>query len=274
MQDVNLQVNRPSSPASILARWIDDNHLSQKQAARELRWKEPEISMIRTNRRPISERMANDLARTLKHLPGHEQWTAQDWLELQRQFNEWTKTAHGLSETWQTRAKTERVGVLCDDDIIEAVRAGALKIDPFNESYVQPASYDLTAATLTWFGRRDSSGQRLQLNISETQSAKLLPGERVRIDAREHLHIPVNMSARVAAVGSLVHMGVLCAFGIQLDPGWSGQPFFTLFHQGDEDIEIGLEDACVSVEFQFLQRTPKNPFVEPRSEKFAGRSDR
>jgi len=273
MDSANSQTVRPPSPAAILAHWIDSLALSQKAAARELQWKEPELSMILANRRPISERMARDLARTLADLPDYAGWTADDWLACQKTFQEWARASESAADTW--RAKPDRFGVLSDIDICEAVSAGALKIDPFSETFVQPASYDLTASVLTWFNRRNKYGERHRVEISEDRWATLAPGESVHVLARETLHIPVNMTARLAAVGYLVERGVLCAFGIQLDPGWEGRPFFTLSHQGAEDIEIGFHDACVSIEFQFLQRPPKNPFGKaPRPERFMGRKDR
>jgi len=274
MRDANSQIEeRPVSPAIVLSQWIRAGNLTQKQAARELYWREPELSMILTNRRFVSERMAGDLARVFKDTSPYQGWSATDWLNLQKKFINWTKTAQGASEA--RRSKGEPVGILCDTDIYEAVEAEVLKIEPFNEMCVQPASYDLTAGILTWFGRFERDGERRQVEISDEKWATLAPGESVRVDAREVLEIPTNMTARVACVGDLVHKGVLCAFGIQLEPGWKGRPFFTLFHQGDEDIEIGPEDACVSVEFQFLQRTPKNPFGKAlRPERFAGRGAR
>jgi plasmid maintenance system antidote protein VapI/deoxycytidine triphosphate deaminase len=264
---------RPRSPAGVLSKWIEANGLSQKAAARALQWKEPELSMILANRRPISERMARDLARTLRDMPEFEGWIAEDWMELQKSFLEWTKTSEGARETW--RAKGERVGVLCDTDILDAINAGILKIEPFRETSVQPASYDLTAGTLTWFGRRNKDGQRPRFVVSDGKWATLAPGETVHVVARERFLMPVNMTARLVAVGYLVERGVLCAFGIQMEPGWEGQPYFTLFHQGDEDIEIGSDDPCVSVEFQFVHRPPKSPFGKaPRKERFLGRGER
>jgi deoxycytidine triphosphate deaminase/plasmid maintenance system antidote protein VapI len=273
MDSANSQTVRPLSPAAILSHWIDSNGLSQKAAARELQWKEPELSMILANRRPISERMARDLARTLADLPDYAGWTPDDWLACQKTFQEWARTSQGAAETW--RARSDRFGILSDIDISEAVSAGALKIDPFRDSSIQPASYDLTVSVLTWFNRRNKYGERHRVEILEDRWATLAPGETVHVLARETLHIPVNMTGRLAPVGHLVERGVLCSFGIQLDPGWDGPPFFVLSHQGSEEIDIGFHDPCVSVEFHFLQRPPQNPFGRsPRPERFTGRKDR
>ena len=212
--------------------------------------------MVLTGKRPISDRIANELARALVNEPGFGGWTAQKWMDLQRSYLEWSKSRQQMKDAWMSRAN--RVGILCDAGIEEAASVGALGIEPFDRMFVQPASYDLKAGTLEWFGRFEN-GQRRMATISQDATALIVPGDRVRVVAKEKISMPDNLVARLAAVGALVWKGVSCVFGIQLEPGWVGHPFFTLSHQGDEDIEIGPDDPVVSVEFHFLPQTPESP---------------
>lgn len=263
---------RPLSPAAALAAWIEETGYNQKNAALELQWADSELSTVLTNRKKISDRMARDMARVLDQLPAYKGWTAQHWLDVQKNFLRWTKTPKGAAAMWQER--TERVGVLCDIDICELAEADVLKINPFDKSRVQPASYDLAAGTLSWFGRRDRNNDARRVELADVQTTILAPGETVLVLAREHFEIPNFISARVAPVGSLVELGILFSFGIQMDPGWKGQPFFTLSHHGDEPIDIDADSICASIEFQFLQRVPKRPFGQQRPDNFAGRETR
>lgn len=255
---VNLALRTPQSPLETITRWIEINGYSQKEAARMLQWKEPELSMVLGSKRMVSERMAHDLARVMADMPGFEGWTWEDWMKMQRDYLVWARSTEGAAEIW--KAKAPRTGILCDADILEALESRALRIEPFNKKFIQPASMDLIAQRVTWFGPRQQDGERLAFVVSEDRPAILKPGSTVRVVAREYFHMPDNLVARLAPVGSLVEYGVLYSFGIQLEPGWKGHPFFVLSHQGDEEIEITAQEGCVSVEFQFLPRVPLAPY--------------
>ena len=250
-----------TSPATVIAQWIESEGMSKKDAALALQWKPPELSMILSGVRPISERMARDLAETLSDIPQFKGWTPEDWMELQREYNVRAKSPDAEFEFW---AAKERGGTLCDADILDSVKSGLLRIEDFDENAVQPASYDPKPGTITWYRRRDKNGNRLTVKLEGDAEEVITPGQTAMIETKEKFRMPPNMVGRLASAGWLVDAGVQFTFGLHLEPGWVGHPFFLLTHNGDEDIKIGAAYVCASIEFEFLQRPARKPFGSRR----------
>src|SRR5260221_10300257 len=105
---------------------------------------------------------------------------------------------------------------LSNVEIRQAVKAGQVLITPFDDSMLQPASYDLkigkVAATIPKNG-----DPRIDL---ENERVLLVPGYAPAVIwTLEELQLPLDMVGHFGVKSSLSRRGLFTSIGIQVDPG-------------------------------------------------------
>jgi dCTP deaminase len=123
--------------------------------------------------------------------------------------------------------------VLSDATIVRLVAAGRIKIDPWDETLVQPASVDLrlggsfrvfsnyriTAIDL----REPPQGLTEQVVPKEGEAFVIHPGEFCLGRTLEHVELPDDIVARIEGKSSLGRLGLIVhATAGFCDPGWKG----------------------------------------------------
>jgi dCTP deaminase len=123
--------------------------------------------------------------------------------------------------------------VLSDGAILRLVSEGRIKIDPWDESMVQPASVDLrlghsfrvfhnhkiTAIDL----REPPSGITERIDVSDDEPFVIHPGEFCLGRTRERVELPDDIVARIEGKSSLGRLGLIVhATAGFCDPGWRG----------------------------------------------------
>ena len=123
--------------------------------------------------------------------------------------------------------------VLSDGTILDLVRAGAIVIDPWDPTRVQPASVDLCLGKsfrvfhnhhLTSIDLRNPpSDLTEEVVLGEDQTFVIHPGEFCLGSTLEWVELPDDIVARVEGKSSLGRLGLIVhATAGFCDPGWKG----------------------------------------------------
>jgi len=152
--------------------------------------------------------------------------------------------------------------ILTHDEIISNVKAGLIKIDPFDEKRIGPASIDLTLGKE--FRVFKSLHEAVQLNSDEfdvnsvselvtvdEKGITLQSGQTVLGVTVEHIEFPSNIAgwlegrSRFARVGLMVHI----SSGF-IQPGVSNKQVLELFNAGPMPITIYPGIAICQIIFE------------------------
>lgn len=124
--------------------------------------------------------------------------------------------------------------LLCDADILDALKFGEINIEPFNEEAIQPASVDLHLDKHFLYmqnniGRviidpmEDQKGKFTKTTISKEGVFYLQPGEFCLASTYEKVTLDSRHAARFEGKSSLGRLGLLTHITAGfIDPGFSG----------------------------------------------------
>lgn len=154
------------------------------------------------------------------------------------------------------------MAVLSDRSIRRLQQAGDLKIEPFFEDGLQPASYDLR---LHWkilvSPTRYSRGGVIDLRGQPETKYAVEPGRFVGILSEEVLGMPLDLAARFGVRSEYTRQGLVAFGGIQIDPGFKGRMAMSLFNAGPEPVGLALGRKVFTIEFQSLDAPASGPYV-------------
>ena len=161
--------------------------------------------------------------------------------------------------------------ILSDRSIREAVAAGRIIIDPFDDACVQPSSVDLHLDHRFLFFRnhtmglidvrKDLSELTEEVSSSEDDPFILHPGEFVLGSTSERVGIPNDLVARLEGKSSLGRLGLLIhSTAGYVDAGWDGQ--LTLELSNVASLPITLYPGMKIGQISFVQMTTSadNPY--------------
>ena len=175
--------------------------------------------------------------------------------------------------------------ILSDGTIRRLLAEGRIRIEPTEESFIQPASVDVRLdRTFLAFRRHTTSDiDPWQTNdslmepvtVEEGQPFILHPGEFVLGTTLERLTLPEDIVARIEGKSSLGRLGLLIhATAGFVDPGWSnGQ--ITLELSNVAPLPIRLWPGMKIAQFSFMQMDApaKRPYGHPDlGSKYQGQS--
>jgi dCTP deaminase len=123
--------------------------------------------------------------------------------------------------------------VLSDGTIMRLVREGRIKIDPWDEALVQPASVDLRLGDSfrVFHNHRASAidlrdpprGLTEEVKVAEGEPFVIHPGEFCLASTLELVELPDDIVARIEGKSSLGRLGLIVhATAGFCDPGWKG----------------------------------------------------
>jgi dCTP deaminase len=140
------------------------------------------------------------------------------------------------------------VSVLVDRNIRELVNSNGL-VEPFDESCLQAASYDLRV------GRQYVRGGQVELLADSAPTYRLEPGDFAILTSLESLNLPLNIVGHNGLVSYWARRGLVTLFSPQIDPGFQGILYVPVFNAGDAAIPVTVGDKFFTVEF--LRTTTK-----------------
>jgi len=154
--------------------------------------------------------------------------------------------------------------ILSDRSIREALAAGRIQIDPFDEGLVQPSSVDVRLDrffriflnhTMPVIDVKKNLEELTRLvEIDEGNSFVLHPGEFVLGSTFERVALPDDLVARIEGKSSLGRLGLLIhSTAGFVDPGWNGH--ITLELSNVANLPITLYPGMKIGQISFLRMT-------------------
>lgn len=139
-------------------------------------------------------------------------------------------------------------GVLLSDRIRFYVDRIQL-IDPFSDSNLGPASYDLTLGPECWYsGHLKDTGQAKRI-LARGEQLILLPNSITFVSTTERLNMPFYLTARFNLKLRFLHEGLLLGAGPQIDPGFIGRLSCPLHNISSEKICLNFGEPFAVMEF-------------------------
>src|ERR1700727_1673197 len=171
--------------------------------------------------------------------------------------------------------------VLSDATIARLVDEGRIRIDPWDQSRVQPASVDLRLGdSFRVFHNHRASAIDLrrppenlteEVIVPEGESFVIHPGEFCLGRTLEWVELPDDIVARIEGKSSLGRLGLIVhATAGFCDPGWKGTLTLELNNLTRVPIKLypGLEIAQLS--FMMLDRPAERPYGSPEGGSHSG----
>jgi len=151
------------------------------------------------------------------------------------------------------------MAVLSDNDILDMLKDGSLRIEGYIESNLTPNGYDVTIEEL-WI---PSTGVRTK------DGTIRIPGRSwFVIGTKEFLVLPDTVVGEIWIRTTWVRKGILSSFG-RIDAGFNGNLTFSAYNASESPVEIAIGDRFAQVVFEELRSPPKKAYKE-RSGNYQG----
>ncbi len=148
------------------------------------------------------------------------------------------------------------MGILSGSLITEAVQRGDLRIDPFDASLAQPASYDLRLhekVLASPLGPGTDARGQMHLLTEDAPAYNIQSGQMLAVMSLEHISIPLDLMCRFGIRSDFARRGLIAFGGLQLDPGWRGRLILYLLNVGPEPVRLHRHEPFFSIEFHRLE---------------------
>lgn len=159
--------------------------------------------------------------------------------------------------------------MLSDLDIRRAIVAGALAIDPFSETHLQPASYDLTLDRhllvpdpgVTEVDLAQVPPGHMSPLTVDNSGVVIEPGEFLLACTRESVHVGPGYLGRVEGKSSLGRLGLIVHITAGfIDPGFTGQITLEIVNLARWDIVLYPGQKIAQIAFSALQTPAHRPY--------------
>ena len=158
--------------------------------------------------------------------------------------------------------------------IKQYVESGELGICPFDETRIEPASYDarLGSKILASPLGPTELGEVIQLT-EEDSTYEILTGQMVAVMSHERFEIPLDLVCGNFGIRShFARRGIIPFGGTQLDPGWRGNLILNLQNVGPEPVAISLGEPLFTIQFDRLEE-PAEQYSGPHQDQHDFPSD-
>lgn len=162
--------------------------------------------------------------------------------------------------------------ILSDIDIRKMLKKGIIKIEPFDESQIGPASVDLTLSD-EWYFFKDEYSRRI-VDLSKTGFAEafemkkaneitLKPGELCLGKTLEKLTIPRNVMGKLEGRSRYARMGVIIhTTSALVQPGSDNHQVLEIVNLAPFPIKLHAGMRISQVVFELLQSPTSRPYAK------------
>lgn len=181
---------------------------------------------------------------------------------------------------------------LCDGDIVAALDAGRIVIDPRpDDRAVSGVSVDLrlghrfrvfsshTIPFIDLSGTREQVNQSVEkvmgdeIHITEQQTFVLHPGELALGITLESITLPDDLVGWLDGRSSLARLGLMVhVTAHRIDPGWSGNIVLEFFNSGKLPLALRPGMAIGAMSFETLTGPAQRPYTKRDDAKYRGQS--
>jgi dCTP deaminase len=159
-------------------------------------------------------------------------------------------------------ASSIQPGILVDKDIIDALKRNYLQIDPFDETALEPATYDLSLGSMAVVTTSSEP-----IDLADDGLLKIPPYAAAFVQTEEILTLSARIVGRLGARSNLLQNGIIASTGPQIDPGFTGRIFVSLLNVSDRPFSIRRKTRFLSAEFHLLARAPSRIYEGPHQNK-------
>jgi len=148
--------------------------------------------------------------------------------------------------------------MLSDKDILDAIKKGEIKIEPFHKGCLTAVGYDL---------RLGVSGVSLtkqqDIDIIKNNGIRIAPHEMVIVLSLEEIYLSKKISGTIHAQVKRLNQG-LQAISATADPDWNGHALLHLTNNLDKEVFIPNEETIATICFYRLDTPTELDCPEPR----------
>jgi dCTP deaminase len=137
--------------------------------------------------------------------------------------------------------------LLSDTEIRDALKKKRIVIEPFNESSLQPASYDLRVGK-----RLLVSGNEIEIDMENKHSTTLKAGQFALLTTLEKVTLTNDVAAHIGMKSYYVRKGIILLSGLQIDPGWDGFLVLGMYNASPRSITLDYQSTVCSIDFYSL----------------------
>jgi dCTP deaminase len=151
--------------------------------------------------------------------------------------------------------------MLADKEILQAINAGELVIDPFDEGSLQPASYDFRLGSGAFL-----SSTREKIDVSEKGLVVIEPGDFAVFETRERVEFSAQTAALLGLRSEYARQGLLMLSGPQIDPGFRGVLVIRVVNLAPKRVGLSYEAPFLSAQFFRLAVPVQHPYEGRRQD--------
>jgi dCTP deaminase len=146
-------------------------------------------------------------------------------------------------------------------------KGGDFEIRNFDPKSVQPASYDLRLGNLIYLPTQPHPDEPIDL-ADRGGAYRLPPYGAAVVTTYEDLKLPSNVLGRIGLKSSLARIGLIASTGPQIDPGFNGKLFVSLFNLTAAPHVLKYKDTFLTIEFHTLDTPPEHGYEGPYQGKY------
>jgi dCTP deaminase len=148
--------------------------------------------------------------------------------------------------------------ILTDRQIAEAQSKGDIKIEPFEERQLQPASYDLRVGD-----QGITTSSKKKVNIKTDGYLLVQPGDFAVVLVNEEIRLGAQYVARFGLRSKYARRGLVATTGLQVDPGFEGRLMVGITNLTPKAVSLPHLDDFLSMEFHRLAEPATRPYSGP-----------
>jgi len=148
--------------------------------------------------------------------------------------------------------------ILTDGQIRQAIADGEIEISPFEESQLEPATYDIRVGA-----QGGTTTSKKLVDISKNGYLQVAPGDFAVIVAHEFISLNSQHAARFGLRSKYARKGLIATTGPQIDPGFKGRLIVGLTNLTPRPVTLPYKDDLLSIEFHRLEVPVENPYDGP-----------
>lgn len=145
------------------------------------------------------------------------------------------------------------MSVLTKKQIVKLRDENKIEVEPFSEHQCEPASYDLKLGHILKAGYG-------KLKLKKGDDASLKGGEWALVMSEEIIRLPLNICATYGLRSSITRKGLMYFGGPQIDPGYEGRLFVSIFNPTVEPIMLRYGDPLFTLIFHHLDKPVSKPY--------------
>ncbi len=132
------------------------------------------------------------------------------------------------------------------DDIRREIKAGKLKIEPFDEKSLTPNGYDLRLNEIN--------------DIPVSGMETIHKGESIVVKTKETITLPNNIIGFMFLRSRYTRIGIIGGFAV-IDAGFSGKIIASMINLSNKDYyELNTDDGVIHIVFAYLKTPSSEPY--------------